>query len=575
MQEFTLVIRNGTVVDGTGMQPRIADVGLVGDRIASIGLNLPTGCEEIDASGAIVTPGFVDIHSHYDGQVTWSSSLAPSSSHGVTTVIMGNCGIGFAPCLPEHRTKLIELMEGVEDIPQAVMAAGIPWTWVTFPEYLGALSAVDYEIDVAAQIPHCALRVYVMGQRGIERQPANADDIGRMVTLTREALKAGALGLATSRTVVHRAPDGSLIPSHDVAEDELHALAGALAAEDCGVLQVAMDLEDATAEANFAMLKRLVERSGRPLSFSLVQPLNQPDVWRIILIRLGEATTQGLPMRAQVFGRPVGMLLGLDLSFHPFSLAPAYIEIANLPLEKRVVEMARPERRARILGEPLTNAMTPFLAHLARFEWMFDLGDPPDYAPALSRSMAALAATRGCTPQEATYDFLLSQGGRAILLLPRANYGDGTLNATLAMLKHPATVLGLGDGGAHCGVICDASLPTFMLTYWARDRKADGLPLAWVVRALSAEPAAAVGLLDRGLIAPGYKADLNVIDLERLSLDAPQMVTDLPAGGRRLLQPARGYRATIVSGCVTRRDDKPTGALPGRLVRGHQSEPRI
>jgi N-acyl-D-amino-acid deacylase len=339
------------------------------------------------------------------------------------------------------------------------------------------------------------------------------------------------------------------------------------------VFQLALDLEESSVGESFAMLRRIVERSGRPLSFSLVQPLNEPNVWQAILTKLSDTSTAGLPLRAQVFGRPVSMLLGLDLSFNPFSFYPSYREIAHLALREKVAELARPERRARILAEEPTKDGPPFLAHLSRFEWMFDLGDPPNYEPPHSRSITALAALRGVTPQEVAYDLLLERGGKSIIFLPRANYSDGTLDAALAMMKHPATVLGLGDGGAHCGVICDASLPTFMLTYWARDRETERLPLPWIVRALTAEPAAAVGLSDRGLIAPGYKADLNVIDHNTLTLLAPEMISDLPAGGRRLHQSARGYVATIVNGLVIRRNDAPTGVLPGRLIRGNQAEP--
>ena len=573
MSPFTLVIRNGTVLDGTGGAPRLVDIGIAGDRIVSVGHGLPRATDEIDAEGMIVTPGFVDIHSHYDGQASWGSSFEPSSSHGVTTVVIGNCGVGFAPCRAEDRESLIRLMEGVEDIPEIVMAAGLPWTWESFPEYLDAVAGIPHEIDVAAQVPHCALRVYVMGQRGVDREIATHDDLSEMARLTREAVRAGALGVATSRTVIHRTPDGALIPSHDAAEAELHALAGALAAEGRGVFQLAMDLEESRVDESFAMLHRIAERSGRPVSFSLVQPLDQPNVWKAMLAKLSHSSNIGLPIRAQVFGRPVGMLLGLDLSFNPFSFYPSYREIAHLGLPERVAELARPERRARILAEEPAKDGPPFLAHLSRFKWMFELDNPPNYEPHLSRSIAALGALRGLTPQEIAYDLLLERGGKSIIFLPRANYSDGTLDAVLAMMKHPATVLGLGDGGAHCGVICDASLPTFMLTYWSRDRQSERLPLSWTIRALTAEPAAAVGLLDRGLIAPGYKADLNVIDHNALTLDAPTMISDLPAGGRRLHQSARGYVATIVNGLVVRRNDAPTGVLPGHLIRGNQVGP--
>ncbi|ARR54720.1 amidohydrolase [Rhizorhabdus wittichii DC-6] len=571
---FDLVIRNGTVVDGSGAPAMTADIGIAGDRIAAVSATpLPAGREELDASGLLVTPGFVDIHTHYDGQATWSGTLSPSSAHGVTTVVMGNCGIGFAPCRPEDRDRLIKLMEGVEDIPEVVMAEGLPWNWESFPEFLDAVAAIPHDVDIAAYVPHSALRVYAMGQRGADREPARKDDLDRMVALVREALRAGALGVATSRTLVHRTPGGELIPSHDAAEDELQALAGALASEGHGVFQTVMDLDDATADEDFDLLRRIAERSGRPISFSLLQPLNHPGVWKRMLDKLDGAAEDGVPISAQVFGRPVGMLLGLDLSFHPFSFHPSYQEIASLPLAERVEALRRPERRARILAErPIDNGL-PFLAHLARYEWMFELGERPDYQPSLDRSIAEIAARTGVDAREIAYDMLLERDGRNIILLPRANYGDGNLDAALAMMRHPRTTLGLGDGGAHCGVICDASLPTFMLTYWARDRAADGLTIEEAVRALTAETAQAVGLHDRGRIAPGFKADVNLIDHGRLTLHAPEMVADLPAGGRRLHQPATGYVATIVNGRVTRRDDAATGTLPGRLVRGAQPAP--
>lgn len=571
---FDLVIRNGTVVDGSGGPARRADIGISADRIAAVSAEpLPPGCEEIDADGLLVTPGFVDIHTHYDGQATWSSSLSPSSNHGVTTVVMGNCGIGFAPCRPEDREQLIKLMEGVEDIPEVVMTEGLPWNWESFPDYLDAVEAIPHDVDIAAYVPHSALRVYTMGERGARREVAEAGDLERMVELVREALRAGALGIATSRTLVHRTPDGELIPSHDATEEELHALAGALTAEGRGVFQTVMDLDMKTADADFDLLRRIAARSGRPTSFSLLQPLNHPGVWKHMLKKLDAAAADGAPVTAQVFGRPVGMLLGLDLSFHPFSFHPSYAEIAALPLADRVAALRDPARRARILAEqPVDNGL-PFLAHLERFEWMFELGEQPDYQPPLDRSIAAIAAREGISPWETAYDMLLRREGRNIILLPRANYNDGNLDAALTMMRHPRTVLGLGDGGAHCGVICDASLPTFMLSYWARDRGGDGLTVEEAVRALSAETAQAVGLNDRGQLAPGFKADINLIDHGALTLHAPEMVADLPAGGRRLHQPATGYVATIVSGRITRRNDAATGVLPGRLVRGAQAAP--
>ena len=571
---FDLVIRNGTVVDGTGQPAFTADVGVVAGRIESVSKSpLPAGRQELDAEGLLVTPGFVDIHTHYDGQATWSNTLSPSSAHGVTTVVMGNCGIGFAPCRPSDRERLIQLMEGVEDIPEVVMTEGLQWNWESFPEYLDAVAAIPHDMDIAAYVPHSALRVYAMGERGANREPARPGDLVQMQTLLREALQHGAMGIATSRTIVHRTPEGELIPSHDVTEAELHALAEVLRDERRGIFQAVMDLDEKGVDVDFDLLRRVATRSGRPISFSLLQPLNHPHVWKRMLEKLDEASSAEVPISAQVFGRPVGMLLGLDLSFHPFSFHPAYMEIASLPLEERVNAMRQPERRARILAEQSIDNGLPFLAHLARFEWMFELGETPDYQPPLDQSIAAIAAREGSSAQAVAYDMLLKREGRNVILLPRANYNDGNLDAALAMMRHPRTVLGLGDGGAHCGVICDASLPTFMLTYWARDRATDGLTIEEAVRALSSETADAVGLHDRGRIMPGYKADINLIDHAALTLHAPEMVADLPAGGRRLHQPATGYVATIVNGQLTRRYDNATGVFSGRVVRGAQPAP--
>ena len=570
--QFDLVIRGGTLADGSGGPLREADVAIKGGIIAGLGRVPGRGREEIDARGLLVTPGVVDIHTHYDGQATWASALSPSSWHGVTTALMGNCGVGFAPCRPGDRDRLIRLMEGVEDIPGAVLAEGLPWTWETFADYLAALETRRFDIDIAAQLPHGALRVYVMGERGARREPATADDIAAMRALAAEAMRAGALGFSTSRTLNHRTSDGDPTPSLTAGEDELTGIAMGLADAGAGVLQLVSDFADPMQE--LGMLERIVRASGRPLSFSLLQADRAPDAWQRLLGWVERCTGEGLPVKAQVCGRPVGLLLGLSLTLNPFSAHPAYARIAHLPLDARVREMHRPEVKAAILGEAPASG-NPFLAAVLRnFARMFPLGDPPDYEPEESASIGARAGREGVAPESLAYDLLLADGGRAMLLFPFLNYSETSLEPARAMLLHKDAVPGLSDGGAHVGMICDGSFPTTMLSYWARDRRRGPLlDLPFVVAAQTRRTAEAVGLYDRGLLAPGMKADLNVIDFSRLALRRPEVVHDLPAGGRRLVQRAEGYVATIVSGQVTYRDGNATAALPGRLVRGAKRRP--
>lgn len=568
-----LVVRGGTVVDGTGADPVTADVAIRDGRIAEVGRVGGRGREEIDASGLLVTPGFVDIHTHYDGQATWDSRLAPSSWHGVTTVVMGNCGVGFAPCRPADHDMLVRLMEGVEDIPGVVLTEGLSWNWESFPQFLDALEGRSHDIDFAAQLPHGALRVYVMGERGAEREPATDDEIAAMAALAREAMDAGALGFTTSRTLNHRTSDGQPTPTLTAAEEELLGIAMGLKAAGKGVLQFVTDFKNAKVE--FAMLRRLVAESGRPLSVSLAQAEAAPDAWKRLLGWVEEAAASGLPMRAQVAGRPVGLMLGLDATLNPFVSHPSYRAIAELPLAEKVARLRDPDFRARLLAEaPATDH--PFMrAVLSNFAKMFVLGDPPDYEQPPEQSLGARAAARGIRPEELAYDLMLEDEGRAMLYFPFLNYADDSLDPSLAMMKSPHSVLGLGDGGAHLGTICDASFSTHMLTHWTRDRtRGARLSIPEVVKWHTQDTAAAVGLDDRGRLAPGFKADLNLIDYDRLRLRPPRMVHDLPAGGRRLMQEAEGYRYAIVSGEVTYRDGKPTDALPGRLVRGAQRAPQ-
>ena len=568
--DFDLIIRNGTVFDGTGEPGFEGDVAITGGRIASVGRVSGKGREEIDAKGKIVTPGFVDIHTHYDGQATWDQHLTPSAWHGVTTAVMGNCGVGFAPCRTNDHDMLIRLMEGVEDIPGVVLTEGLKWNWETFPEFLDALEAHPHDIDFAAQVPHGALRVYVMGERGANRDPATAGDIREMAAIARDAVKAGALGFSTSRTLNHRTSDGQPTPTLTAAEDELVGIAMGLKAANAGVLQVVSDFADPARE--LTMLRRMVTDSGRPLSFSLLQSDRGPEAWKMLLSWVDQCNADGLPVRAQVCGRPVGLLLGLSLTLNPFSAHPSYKTIEHLPFAERLKLLRTPEWRAKLLNET-PNSDNPFVkAVLRNFAKMFPLADPPNYEPTADESLGARAAQRNVSPEELAYDWMLQDDGRALILFPFLNYADDNLEPALAMMRHPHTVLGLGDGGAHVGMISDGSFPTSMLTHWTRDRtRGAKLPLEWVIKAQSRDTAATVGLHDRGLLKPGYKADLNVIDHARLTLHRPKVAYDLPAGGRRLVQYADGYEATVVSGAVTYRNGNATGALPGKLIRGAKS----
>jgi N-acyl-D-aspartate/D-glutamate deacylase len=565
----SLIIRNGTVVDGTGAKPFEADVAIAGGKIVAVERRIAArGAEEIDAKGQMVAPGLVDIHTHYDGQVTWSGEVTPSSQLGVTTVLMGNCGVGFAPVRKDDHGLLIKLMEGVEDIPEPVLSAGLPWNWESFGDYLDALGARHYDADIATQLPHAALRVYVMGERGVDREPATDADCQEMRRLSAEAMRQGALGFGTSRTINHKASDGRHIPTLTAEESELTAIAMGMKDAGTGVMQIVSDLRDIDAE--IAMLRRIMEKSGRPLSISLAQNDRAPDRWRQTLGLISQAVDDGLEMKAQVCGRAIGLMLGLELTRNPFFTHPTYKKIAHLPLEQRVQEMRKPEVRAAILSEQPMNHRD-VLERIANFDKIFVLGDPPDYEQAPEQSLAGIARRTGKRAEEIAYDVLLEREGSGMLYVPILNYVTGNLDTTREMLTHRDTLPGLGDGGAHVGIICDASTPTFLLTHWARDRKRGAkLPIETVISRQARETAAAVGLNDRGVIAAGYKADINVIDFDRLTLRAPEVAYDLPTGGRRLMQRAEGYVATIVSGAVVRREGVDTGARPGRLVRGAQ-----
>jgi N-acyl-D-aspartate/D-glutamate deacylase len=568
MAEFDLVVRGGTLVDGTGAPGRRADVAVSGGRIAEVGRIDGRGAREIDADGALVLPGFVDIHTHYDGQAMWDSSLTPSAWHGVTTVVMGNCGVGFAPVRPDDHDRLIELMEGVEDIPGTALHEGLDWSWDSFPAYLDALDRRPRDVDIATQVPHGPLRLHVMGERGANREPATADDIAAMAALATEAVRAGALGFTTSRTVNHKSSRGEHTPSLTAAADELVGIASALGALGTGVLQVISDFDDPAAE--FAILRSMAESSGRPLSVSLMQSHVTPDTWREILSRLEAANAEGLVMRAQVGARGIGVVLGLSCRLHPFAACPSFAPLRDLAPAEISRCMADPELRARVLAE----AATMPAGLLIRYDTMFELADPPDYEPEPSRSIAARAARQGRLPAELAWDLLMADDGSALLYAPVMNYSAGNLDAVGEMLTHPNTVPGLSDGGAHVGTISDASFPTTLLAHWGRDRTRGRIDLPLLVARQCRATAAAVGLLDRGIVAPGYRADLTVVDPATVRVRRPQMVADLPAGGHRLLQGADGYLHTFVAGTETYAGGQATGARPGRLIRGAQPDLR-
>ena len=568
---YALVIRGGTVVDGSGGEPRDADVGIADGLVAAVGPNLAAGDEEIDARGMIVTPGFIDPHTHYDAQATWSSRITPSSWNGVTTAMMGNCGVGFAPCRPDQRGTLVEFMEGVEDIPGAVLDEGLPWTWQSFEQFMDTLDARPYDLDIAAQVPHSPVRVFVMGQRGVEREPATEADNAAMAELAAAGIRAGALGFSTSRTLNHKTLDGRPIPTLTAAEDELTAIAQAMGRVGAGWLQVISDFKDLDAE--FAMLRRVVERSRRPMAITILQNDRAPDGWRRLLAHIADANRDGLPMIGQTLTRATGVLLGFEISMNPFSGRPGWDAIAHLPLARKLEILRQPDFRARLFAEDCADA---FVAkRVCRWDRLYPLGTPPNYEPTAEQSVAAIAAREGKTPEDVAYDYLLERDGKAMLYRPVSNYTEGSLDAVGEMLRHPNTLVSLGDGGAHVGMLCDASAFTYMLSHWVRDRATgERMSLPWAVRRMTRDNALALGLEDRGLLQPGYKADLNVIDYDGLALHCPEPVYDLPAGGRRLIQRAEGYVATVVSGAAVYRDGEATGVLPGRLLRGPQPGPR-
>lgn len=566
---FDMVIRGGSVADGLGGPLVEADIAVLDGRIAEVGRVAAQGKEEIDARGLLVTPGFVDIHTHYDGQAIWDARLNPSSWHGVTTVAMGNCGVGFAPVRTQDRERLIELMEGVEDIPGAALHEGLDWQWESFAEYLAALDGRQRDIDICAHLPHGALRVYVMGERAARLEPATDEDIAGMRRLAAEAARAGAIGFSTTRSINHRTARGDPTPSLRAAENELMGIAMGLRDAGRGVLQMISDFDDP--QNDFAMMRRLVEKSGRPLSFSLMQKHDRKEVWRELLALTAQAVKDGLPMRAQVAPRPVGVLMGLQASRNPFSVCRSYKQIAGKSLEERLAIMRDPAFRQKLIAEIETPYDSDVYRRMTDYDRMYPLGNPPNYEPPASSAISAIAARESRRPAEVVYDILLEDEGSAFLYAPFANYAFNNLDACRDMIADPNTVMGLGDGGAHVSLISDASFPTYLLTHWGKGSRKGEFTIPWLIKRQTSDTARTVGLLDRGVLAPGMKADINIIDFDRLGMSLPVMQFDLPAGGKRLMQRAQGYVATIVSGVTVYREGEPTGALPGRLVKGPQA----
>ncbi len=565
---YDLVIRGGRIVDGSGAQERLGDVAVEDGRIAAVGVDLGRARRDVNADGLLVTPGFVDIHTHYDGQATWDSYLTPSSWHGVTTAVFGNCSVGFAPVKPDQTDYLINLMEGVEDIPGTVLSEGVSFDWETFPEYLDALEQRDRVMDIGAQVPHAALRFYVMGDRGADHaERPSAPEIERMGVLLEEALEAGALGFTTSRTTKHRAADGRVTPTLSAQEAELLGLAEAMRRSNKGVIEVNSDF----GVGEFEAMRAAAEVSGRPLSCLIVQVRNAPELWRETMANIRAARDAGVACNGQVHVRCIGMVMGLETTLNPFRSHPVWNEIADLAPEARGRALARDQAlKARLLANRPDNGVTQWVEGL--MGEIFRLEEPLNYEPVPSESLLAHARREGVEPWALLLDWLTVDDGRGLVMHPFENYSDGGLDTIREMLTDDVSVIGVADGGAHVGVICDAGAPTFLLSYWGRDRaktdKGDGLPLEYIVHKHTRGNALAYGLGDRGLLVPGMKADINVIDFENVGLCRPEVIYDLPAGGRRLVQRSRGYRHTFVTGVETVVDGEFTGELPGRLIRG-------
>lgn len=563
-----LVIRNAKIVDGTGAPAFHGDLAIDGDKVSAVGEVTGRGRREIDAAGRVLAPGWVDIHTHYDGQATWDPYLAPSTWHGCTTVVMGNCGVGFAPVRPSDRDLLVRLMEGVEDIPGIALHEGLKWNWESFPDFLNALEAMPHAIDFGVQLAHAPLRVYVMGERGARNEPATPEDIAGMAKLVSEALEAGALGFSTSRFLGHRSSDGDLVPGTSAGEDEIAGILQAMGESGRGFFQFVAGAGIPQREFYQTALK-YSKAYKIPMSLNLQQVNEAPEAYRKTLDMLERDNADGAQMYGLVHGRTTGILMCLEGSFMPFIDRQAYQALAGLPHAEKVARLREPQVRKAILSEPSTVEPGFFATMLDDLRDCYELGDPPEYEPGVERSFGYIAAQTGRSVEEVAYDALLERDGRGLIYYPQMNYTERNLDATLEMMEHPLCRLGLADGGAHCGFICDVSLPTYLLTHWVRDRtRGRRVSLEWAVKVQTSDTAKLFGLLDRGVLKPGYKADLNLIDLEGLTLRAPEMVYDLPAGGRRFIQRADGYDLTICSGVVAFERGEPTGEMPGRLIRG-------
>ena len=568
---YDLIIKNGTVYDGTGDKPFVADIAIKGRKIEAIGELEEVSKQTINAEGKIVAPGFVDIHTHYDGQVTWDPYLRPSTYHGVTTVVMGNCGVGFSPCKPEERDWLISLMEGVEDIPGTALHEGINWQWESFPEYLDILENKPLAIDVGTQIPHGAVRAYVMGQRGINREEATQEEIDRMSQLVKEAIQAGAFGFSTSRTEKHRDSSGALTPSITAHKNELVSIANSIGELNSGVLQGISDFYDF--ESEFDIFKEMSQSSGRPISITVEQMDQRPDWWHQLLDGIEAAQNKGINMYGQVPPRATGINMGLEVTLNPFTFYPSFYDLSKKSLEEKVATMRDPKFKKKLLSEKPVSIGNPLVEEITQsFNKMFRLGDPANYEPDPDSSFKAIAKKQNISPQEVAYDCLLEKEGKALIYHPLFNYLPGNLDFVEKMLNHPYSISGLGDAGAHCGAISDASFPTTLIQHWGRDRtRGKKIPLEKLISMQTLETSRLLGISDRGVLKEGYKADINVIDFDNLTLHEPEVLHDLPAGGRRLVQKASGYEYTIVSGQIAFKNGEATGALNGRLIRNQIS----
>ena len=568
MNNYDLIIRNGSIIDGTGAASMQADIAIKGGKIALIQASIESkAAREIDATGMIITPGFVDVHTHYDGQATWDTHLNPSSNLGTTTVVMGNCGVGFAPCRPEDRDVLVKLMEGVEEIPESAMSEGLPWTWETFPEFLDCIESRPHDIDLAALVPHGPLRVYVMGERGVNREPATEDDIAKMKALLAESVAAGGVGFSTSRTLVHRSSTGDFVPTYQAVGSELVQITQALAGDQGHVFQFIADWQDADDE--FSILTQTAETTGAKGTFTLLDIATTPDLWHEQLKRIEAAQAKGLDIYGQVLSRPVGIMMGHQASMSPFYDRPSFKALNGLPWDEKIAALHNPDTKASILSE--SNDNPHIFVKLVRNNYnnMYVLEDPIEYLPDPKRCISALAAAENRDAEEWLYDYFLTNNGNALIYIPGANFSENIPE----MLGHPRTVAALGDGGAHVGSICDASANLFLLSKWVKEQGCFSLEQG--VQMVTRQPAELYSLYDRGILAPGMKADINVIDFENLQLHRPHITYDLPAGGKRFLQRADGIKATIVSGEIIYQDGEPTGALPGKLIRGAQNDPRV